>query len=229
MPLKRRARVVSVVRVAALPVIIAGAAYGAWRLGYFDLEHRRHLASVVGDFHSRRWSAPLFVVLWAGVVSLCMPATFASVLGGAVFGTAVGALLNWIGALGATLLGHTIARRLIKNSLIRLFGEHRLLRLLRERADMLALLRLRLVPVAPFALLDYLAGLAGVPALRLLVATAIGVIPSVVAYAYVGSAIMASARNANHSAHAALVIAGIATVAMMLLSAAPTIFGWMRE
>jgi uncharacterized membrane protein YdjX (TVP38/TMEM64 family) len=152
-------------------------------------------------------------------VALALPAALVSVLGGAIFGSALGAAANWLAAVAATMVAHTLARTIVRAPFTRLFGDHRLLAMLRRRADWLMLLRLRITPLAPFAVLDYVAGVADVPVRRLIGATMIGVVPSVVAYAYVGAQIMAQA--ASGAPRRALWIAGIASAAMLLLSILP--------
>jgi len=223
-------RLFQLLRLAVLPAAILVAAWMAWSTGYFDLEHRRRLVGFVSEFHSMPFAYPAFVLFWAFVVSLALPAAIASTVGGAIFGPVLGGLANWLGALAATACAHWLARGTVRASLIRVFGEHRLLRMLRERADTLMLLRLRLMPLAPFATLDYVAGIAGVQLRRLLVATAIGVIPSAVAYSYLGAQIMVSARASSGALpKRALWIAAAATAVMLLLSVVPTFLHRRRD
>jgi uncharacterized membrane protein YdjX (TVP38/TMEM64 family) len=112
---------------------------------------------------------------------------------------------------------------------MRLFGEHRLLRQLRERSGILALVRLRIMPVAPFAVLDYVAGIAGVSLRRLFIATTVGVLPSVLAYAYVGAQLVRGMEAGSAASRDAFLIAGVISAAMLLLSALPPLLSWMRE
>lgn len=212
----------ALLRIAILPVIVVIAVITAWRLGYFELERRAELFSAVTEFRALPWALPVFILFWAVLVSLALPAALASLLGGAIFGTPVGALANWLAALVATVFAHTLSRTIVRAPLTRLLGTHRLLAILRTRADFLTLLRLRITPLAPFAVLDYVAGVAGVPMRRLVGATMIGVAPSVVAYAYVGAQIMASAQGSG-TPRRAIWIAGIATAVMLLLSLLPLI------
>lgn len=210
----------AMLRLAIVPVIAIAATITAWKLGYFRLDHRQQLVGAAARFHDLPWSEVWYVVIYALAIAVVLPATIASLVGGAVFGLWEGALLAWGGALAGTLLTHALARYIARAPMRRLFGEHRLLRMLREHDDVMALLRLRILPVAPFAVLDYVAGVAGASLLRLLIATAIGILPSVVAYAYVGHALMRGLAEGQAS-HRALWTAGIITVSMMLLSGLP--------
>lgn len=222
-------RLFHILRLAALPLAVGGAAWFAWSAGYFDLEHRRRLVRVVADFHSMPFAFPAFVVFWAVVVALALPAAIASTLGGAIFGTGIGIAANWLGAMLATVLAHTLARRTVRASIMRIFGEHRLMRVLRDRGDTMMLLRLRLMPLAPFAALDYVAGIVGVPLRRLLAATTVGFLPTVVAYSYLGAQLMSHARSADGLPRGALWIAIGASALMLLLSIVPSLWRHVRE
>lgn len=220
---------VAFARLAIVPAVVAALALIAWRLGYFQLGRRQELATFAHRVHGLRWSEAAYVVLYAVAIAAVLPASVVTLLGGAVFGAWEGAALAWAGSLLGTLLTHTLARRVMRKGIQRIFGEHRLMRRLRERADTMTLFRLRILPVAPFATLDYLAGLAGASLKRLLAATAIGVVPSVVAYAYVGAALVGAAGGRQDASRRALLIAGVITVAMLLVSGIPMLLQRVRE
>ena len=212
----------------AAGVIVAAVVF-AWRGGYFELDQRRHLAESAARVHALRWSETMFVVIYAVAISVMLPAAVMTLLGGAVFGAWEGAVLAWLGAMLGTCLAHILARRVLRSAIQRMLGKHQLLRRLRERADVMALFRLRILPVAPFATLDYLAGVAGVALTRVLAATAIGVIPSVVAYSYVGAELMRGMRAGEAASHRALWVAGAVTAAMMILSTLPMLLRRLRD
>jgi phospholipase D1/2 len=221
-------RVWSVLRLAALPLIFAIGALIAWKLGYFQLDRRQELAATVYRVRDLPLSAVWFVAGYVLAIVMVLPASMASLVGGAVFGAWKGALLAWGGAVMSTGVTHLLAHHVARAPAKRLFGEHRLLRELRNHDTVLALLRLRILPVAPFAVLDYVAGVANVSLPRLLAATALGVIPSVVAYSYVGNELMASVIAGRAASHRALWIAGGVTLGMLLLSAGPRLIKRFR-
>ena len=223
------ARWVAVVRLAAVATLIAAAALLAWRLGYFHLDQRQQLAESARRIHAIPWSEALYVLIYAVAVTAVLPAAVMTLLGGALFGAWEGAALAWLGAMLGTCIAHLLARRVLRAAVERTLGGHRLLRRLRERADVLALFRLRILPVAPFATLDYLAGVAGIKLRRVLAATAIGIIPSVVAYSYVGSELMRGMRGGHDASQRALWIAADVTVAMLLVSLVPVLLQRLRD
>jgi uncharacterized membrane protein YdjX (TVP38/TMEM64 family) len=220
-------KLISQLRLAALPVIVIVAVLVAWKLGYFELERRQRLFDTVQRVRVLPGIEAVYVVAYALAITICLPAAVATLLGGAIFGMWFGALLAWLGSLAGTVLAHFLARSVARAPARRLFGEHRLLRQLKDHDDVFALLRLRVLPVAPFAVLDYVAGVAGVSLPRLLLATMIGVIPSVVAYTYVGAELLRGIVSKSEASHRALSIAGAVTLLMLLLSVAPRL--WQKK
>jgi uncharacterized membrane protein YdjX (TVP38/TMEM64 family) len=231
-PVNRRssvlARNLSLIRLAIVPVVAVVALVTAWKLGYFSLEHRERLLHFVQELRRLPGTQAVYVLFYALLIALVLPATIPSIVGGALFGWWEGAFLAWLGALAGTTLSHLLARHIARKPARRLFGEHRLLRELKDHDDVLSLLRLRILPIAPFAVLDYAAGVAGVRLRQLLMATMVGILPSVVAYTYVGSEIIRGIAEGNNAAHRALWVAAAVTVGMMVVSAVPALLQRLR-
>lgn len=225
----RPRKLVPILRLAVVPVLVAIALIAAWKLGYFRLDRTRQLLEAVRRIHDIPGSEALYVLAFAVAIALLLPAWIATLLGGAVFGFLEGAALAMAGALAGTVLAHLLARYVAKVPMRRLFGEHRLLKQLREHDSVMALLRLRILPVAPFAVLDYVAGVAGVSLRRLFLATMIGVIPSIIAYSYVGSELVRGIVTSSQGSRRALWIAAGVTVAMLLVSVMPGLIRRLRH
>jgi len=219
----------AVLRLAIVPALLIAALVIAWQLGYFSLEQRQHLLQVATDFHRLHWSEIAFVVMYAITIAVLLPATIGTVVGGAVFGFWEGLGLAWLGALLGTCLAHALARYVARKPMRRLFGEHRLLKKLRDDSSPLDLFRLRVLPVAPFATLDYVAGVADVPLRRLVLATMLGAIPSIATYSYVGMALIRGIASGEPSGHRTLWIASGLTLGMLLLSGVPILLQRNRE
>ncbi|HEY3114933.1 MAG TPA: VTT domain-containing protein [Gemmatimonadaceae bacterium] len=215
-------------RLALLPALVLVALTLAWRLGYFDLARREPLVALVRQVRHTSVAGLVYVIAYAVIAALGVPITVLSIIGGALFGTARGAVLAWSGAMAATLMAHTLARSIGQKSVRRLFGRHHLLDRLRKRSDFWLLLRLRLVPVGPFAMLDYVAGLLGVSLRVLLLATALGVLPMVAAYAYAGAQLITGLQQAGEARYRALWIAAGVTLITICISLVPTAFRQLR-
>jgi uncharacterized membrane protein YdjX (TVP38/TMEM64 family) len=224
-----RRRAGGAVRLAALAVIVIVAVVVAWKLGYFELDRRRQFVETVQRWRVTPFVGPLFIGVYALAVVICLPVAIMTLLGGAIFGPLVGATLSGVGALLGTIAVHVLTRSIAMAPARRLFGSHRLVKQLGENDDVLTLFRLRVLPVAPFGVLNYIAGLASVSLRRLLVATALGVVPSVIAYSFVGAQLLSGLVSEGEATRRGLVIAGAVTLFMVLLSVAPALVRRMRE
>jgi uncharacterized membrane protein YdjX (TVP38/TMEM64 family) len=219
----------SALRLAAVPLFVIVALVVAWKMGYFNLDKRQQLVDMVERMRGVPGAEIVYVVAFAIAITILLPAWIASLVGGALFGVWKGAVLAWAGGLAGTILTHLIARHVARAPMRKLFGEHRLLKQLRDHDDVMELLRLRIMPVAPFGVLDYVAGVAGVSLRRLLLATMLGVIPSVIAYTYVGAELIRGLVTRSEASRTALWIAGAVTVGMLLVSVVPGVVRRMRE
>lgn len=202
-------------RLAILPALVVGALLLAWRFGYFHLAGPGQLLGIVARARHNPLAAPLYVIAFTVIATLGLPVTVLSILGGALFGTLRGVVLAWIAAMLATVAAYALARSVGQDSVRRYLGRHRLLNRLNKRSDFWALVGLRNLPIAPFAVLNYLAGLVGISLRLLLLATAIGTLPTLVAYAYAGAELVTGLEQAGPARLRAFWIAGGVTVVMI--------------
>jgi len=134
--------------------------------------------------------APLvFVGVYSGWTVLLLPGVVPTLAGGALFGFALGSLLALVGATAGATAAFLVARRVGRTGVRDLAGPRgaRLEEWL-DRHGFVALLYARLVPVVPFNVLNYAAGVAGVGARAYVSATAVGIVPGTLVYAALGSA-----------------------------------------
>jgi len=217
-----------VVRLSIVPVIAISASLAAWKLGYFELDRRREVGQLVQSMRGVPGVELMYLGAYALVAALCLPVVVMTIVGGAFFGPAFGPLMAWTGALLGTAFTHTLAARVAQAPLRKMFGDHKLLRQLRNDVTIVGLFSIRIIPIAPFGVFAYVAGLAGVKLLRLLLATGFAMIPSVVAYGYVGAELMRGLTDDPDAAGRALRMAGYVTIGMFSLSIVPTIVRKVR-
>lgn len=135
------------------------------------------------------WLGPVvFVAIYIGWTVLALPGVVPTLAGGALFGIVAGGALTIIGASVGATVAFVIGRRI---------GHTRVRRLLGRRAEglerwlhshgFLSLVYARLVPIVPFNLLNYAAGVAGMSLRSYVTATAIGILPGTLAYTALGS------------------------------------------
>jgi uncharacterized membrane protein YdjX (TVP38/TMEM64 family) len=201
----------------------------AWYFGYFHLAHREQLLNVVEQARHNRWAALVYVIAYVIVLTVGLPITVVSIVGGALFGAILGVLLSWVAAMIGTVAAYFLARSIGQGSVRRFLGRHHLLGDLRKRSDFWALLRLRVLPVAPFAVLDYLAGLVGIRLGVLLLASAIGALPTLAAYAYAGSELVTGLEQSGQARLRAFWIAGGVTLVVIFISLVPSVIRRLRR
>jgi len=107
----------------------------------------------------------------------------------AMFGLAPGLIYSNLGvALGAAV-AFALARRYGRRVVLRFFSEQKLAALeqrLSQQQQLLALLLLRLMPMSPFDLINYAAGLSSIPFRYFITITLIGALPANFVLAYTG-------------------------------------------
>lgn len=138
--------------------------------------------------------APLMAFLFTSTVAvLPLPAEVPAALNGVLFGPVWGAVLTWTGAMAGACLsyeagrqwGHPLVRRILPAD-----RADRAASLVRGRSGGAGLLILRLVPVVAFTLVNWGAGLVGVPRRTYLWTTASGIVPGVMLFTGGGSVVV---------------------------------------
>jgi uncharacterized membrane protein YdjX (TVP38/TMEM64 family) len=211
----KRSMMRAALRAAALAAVVL-AALAAFRwTPLAELVDEQRLIALLDQLRESSWAGPVLIVLYIVISPLGIPISPLVLAGGAVFGLFVGWALNLLGALlgGAAtfLIGQYMGRDLI----VHLVGIKRLQRTeeLLEQHGFWAIVRIRFLPI-PYALVNYGAALAGVKFGPFLLATAIGLAPSLVIYTTLSYALVtATAEDRIGVAIAgALVIIGVVAI-----------------
>ena len=214
------------IRVAGLASILAVASLVAYALGLFDY---RHIAEHISSFRHIR-SSPvltiLFVLVYAGATSVGVPAFPFTVAAGVLFGAMPGAAFSWIGAILGAATGYVIARTVGHDTVSRwIKGHRRLDSAMGDVRDFRGILRLRLIPVLPLGAVNFAAGLAKAPFVRYIAATALGVLPITIGYAYFADRLIDGISGQESNALATVLIASALLVGLSLL---PLASWWSR-
>ncbi|WP_411280217.1 DUF547 domain-containing protein [Gemmatimonas sp.] len=197
-------------------------------LGFDEYISAERIGTTIRDARALPFAAAIFVVAYAVVATIGLPALPLTLAGGAIFGVAAGIALTWLGAtLGATG-AYLLARTLGGDALRRLLGSRAgtLDRLLGDGA-FLTMLRLRLIPVVPFNALNFGAGLAGVRLSHYIAATAIGILPGTSVYTYFADSLLAGTEGARQTAFIRVAIAGVLLLALSYAPALAKRAGWI--
>ena len=202
-------------RAALLVAVVLGAlAAIRWTpLAQFVDEQR--LVELLDQLRESSWAAPVLIALYIVISPLGIPISPLVLAGGAVFGLAVGWALNLFGALLGGAVTFLIGQYMGRDLIVHLVGLRRLQRAeeMLEQHGFWAIVRIRFLPI-PYALVNYGAALAGVRFGPFLLATAIGLAPSLVIYTTLSYALVTAAAEDRMGIAIAggLVIAGVIAI-----------------
>jgi uncharacterized membrane protein YdjX (TVP38/TMEM64 family) len=133
-------------------------------------------------------SVLLFIGIYILVTGFSIPgAAVMTLAGGYLFGVILGALYVNVGATMGAFLAFLAARFILGNWIHERYGD-RLARFNREIHEngYSYLLTLRLIPIFPFFMINFFAGLTAIPSRTFLWTTSLGIIPGSLVYAFAG-------------------------------------------
>jgi uncharacterized membrane protein YdjX (TVP38/TMEM64 family) len=178
----------SVVRLAALVVLLSLAVLAAWRLplrGWAE-----NFIAWVQNLGPG--GALLYGTVYALGAVLMIPGVALTAGAGLVYGTLIGVLIvspaSVLGATGAFLIARYFARDWVESKLQN-YPKFKAIDRAVERQGFKVVLLIRLQPVLPFVLLNYALGLTRVRLRDYVVASWIGMLPATIVYVYLGSAL----------------------------------------
>ncbi len=223
---RRRRDLLKLTLLAAL--VVAG--WVAWRLpAARAFASREHVLALRDAVAGSWWGPPAFVGIYALLSSLDMSGLVLSTTGAAIFGFGRALVLNTVGAnLGANA-AYWLARLLGSDAIGSLLGSRApAVHEAAERHGFLWLLRLRLLPVVPFNLLDVTAGLSGMRWPPYAAATVLGMLPGTLLFTYVASRIFEVGGGSAAGRGLLLRVLGVGA-ALVLLTFAPALAGCLTR
>ena len=183
----------------------------------FSEEGFRHLAASLG-----RWGPVLYIVLVAlAVVVSQIPGIPLTIAAGALWGLLPATLYSIIGSFCGGMIAYFLGRSLGRSAMQVLTGKVLIFDKARgERYLALVILISRALPVFPFDIISYAAGLSGLSVSLYAIATFLGIIPSIFLLTYLGSAFVISLPFAL----------GLSAIAAVTLVAIPVLirrYNWL--
>jgi len=171
------------------------------------------------------WAPIGYIILYALATIAFVPGAIFSLVGGALFGPLWGSLWNLLGATLGAALAFLIARYMAGDWVERKAGGF--LKRLMEGVDAEGwrfIAFVRLVPLFPFNLLNYVLGLTRIPFHQYVIATVVCMVPGAVAYTWLGHAGRGALTGEADTVHYGLLALGlIAAIAVL-----PRLIGRMR-
>ncbi|HEX3865314.1 MAG TPA: TVP38/TMEM64 family protein [Gemmatimonadaceae bacterium] len=208
----------ALVRIGALALILIATSFVGYKLGWFDYRHTLAHVSRLRKSHSVAAFTIGFVLFYGIGSALGIPGLPLTVAAGLVFGTFLGVVLSWIGALIGAATGYWLARTIGHGVVSRwLQRNKRVDTAITESRDFPGVLRLRLIPVLPLGVVNFVGGLARAPFWSYLAATAVGVLPALVVYAYFADSFLEEMNQGGKAARLSLLIASLLIVGFSLI------------
>ena len=133
--------------------------------------------------------APVFfVVVYALASLLPLPKNVFAGLAGVLFGLVLGVVVVMAAALAGAAMAFVLSRVLGRDAVERIIG-NRVARVdaLLSRRGIVAVVAVRLVPVLPFTVINYAAGLTSVRTRDYAIGTALGILPGTVSFVALGA------------------------------------------
>ncbi|KAJ6980740.1 hypothetical protein NC653_024174 [Populus alba x Populus x berolinensis] len=136
------------------------------------------------------WGPLVLAVAYIPLTVLAVPAAVLTLGGGYLFGLPLGFVADSIGATigagAAFLLGRTIGRSFVVSKL-KDYPKFRSVAIAIQKSGFKIVLLLRLVPLLPFNMLNYLLSVTPVPIGEYMLASWIGMMPITLAFVYIGT------------------------------------------
>jgi uncharacterized membrane protein YdjX (TVP38/TMEM64 family) len=172
------------------------------------------------------WAPVGFVLIYAIATVAMIPGGIFDLAGGVLFGPIYGSIYNLAGAsLGAA--GGFLIARYIGAEWVASRGGPRVQKVVRSvKADGWRFVAfVRLVPIFPYTIINYLLGLTGISFTQYMLATVVFMLPSTIAYTWIGhTGSEAVAGDANNIRYA---LAALALIAIVIM--APRLYKRMRS
>ena len=136
------------------------------------------------------WSLPVAVLAFAVLAFVGVPQIMLIAAAVVAFGPTTGFAYSWVGTMVSSLVGFYLGRVAGARTLERFSGEgvQRFVRLI-GRNGFFASFIVRLVPSAPFIVVNMAAGVTPMRVVDFLLGTAIGIVPKIVLTAFAGNSI----------------------------------------
>ena len=134
------------------------------------------------------WGPIIYIVIYTVATVLVLPSTVLNLAGGALFGPWLGSLWTTIGALIAALIAfgftRTVGRGLVEK---RLAGYWQTIDAEIRNGGVFYMFSIRLLPVIPYGLVNFAAGLTSISWKDYIVGTALGTLPGMLPFVLLGS------------------------------------------
>ena len=208
----------TVLKIVAALLVLGGVLFGLERAGV-------NLACTLATIESVKTAGPSGLAVFLGAYAVgtwaMLPASWLQGAAGFVYGAGPGIALAWVASTGFGLLAFEATRGRLRGPFSRFLarrgkrGLDALQRTVEERG-LVAVLLLRISPLAPYNVVSYVLGLSGVDRRTYLIGSGLGGLVPVLVYALLGSAVsdLASLTDAGKASPvASFIVIGTTLIA----------------
>jgi len=205
-------------RVAIIIVVLVAVALTIYFTPLREILNPKNVQAWLKDISTEWWAPLVFILLYCSATTFFFPpATALSLAAGAIWGWFIGGLWVLCASSVASAIPYFIGRSgggWLSNKIP---AQAQQLYKKLQNEGFTTLLLMRLVPIVPYTVLNYAAGLANIKTRDYLVATAIGTIPGIFIFTYLSDSIAAGAIGGKE-AFIRILIAGALLAALVLVS-----------
>jgi uncharacterized membrane protein YdjX (TVP38/TMEM64 family) len=162
------------------------------------------------------WAPVIYIALYVTATLLILPSTALNLAGGAIFGVWLGTLWTSLAALIAAIAAfaftRTVGHKLVAS---RLAGRWQAMDAEMVRGGLFYMFAIRLLPIIPYGLVSFAAGLTSVSFKDYTLGTALGTVPGVLPFVMLGS----SGINAMRTGETIPLIVALSLIGILVAGA----------
>ena len=155
------------------------------------------------------WALPAYVAAYVLLAVLFVPTQPLSIAAVIIWGWWRGGLVELGAAALGAILPYLISRSSLREPIVSRISKYRYVPEILERESFMLLVMLRIVPILPYPVLNYVAGLSSLRLLPYLTATVLGMIPSVFIFAYFVEALVEGVMRPRQVVTRVLIAGGL--------------------
>ena len=134
------------------------------------------------------WAPAIYIAVYVVATILVLPSTALNLTGGAIFGPWWGTLWTGIGAMVAAIVAFAFTRTIGREVIARrLAGRWQAMDAEMRQGGLFYMFAIRLLPIIPYGLVNFAAGLTSISFRDYVVGTALGTLPGVLPFVLIGS------------------------------------------
>lgn len=200
----------------AVVVLLAAAVIGLYLSPVRDQLTRDNVRAFVEHLRGLWYGPAIFVVAFMLACVFALPASVFVLAAGFIWGWLLGSVYSLIGGMAGATASFFLGRFMGEGMLQKFGRVGRAVAKQVDHAGFRSLLVLRFIPGIPFAVLNYGAGVAGVRVRDFLSSTLIGVVPSMLVFAYCADALFNGSMSEGDAFKRLAIVCALMLVIILL-------------